>query len=88
MELKDTAKGMESSDFKDRFIAEYQQLVLRMHKIDLALENNKNSDALEPIDVALLKEQYGYMSQYEDVLYQRANDRLNIKLPTWDEIIN
>lgn len=87
MELKDTAKGMESSDFKDRFIAEYQQLVLRMHKIDLALENNKNSNALEPIDVTLLKEQYGYMSQYEDVLYQRANDRLNIKLPTWDEII-
>ncbi len=88
MELIDTAKGMEGSDFKDRFIAEYQQLVLRMHKIDLTLENNKNSNTLEPIDVALLKEQYGYMSQYEDVLYQRATERLNIKLPTWDEIIN
>ena len=36
MELKDTVKLIESEDFKDRFVAEYQQTKIlydRLHKI-------------------------------------------------------
>ena len=33
MELKDTAKGMSSLDYKERFVAEYQQLKIRYEKL-------------------------------------------------------
>lgn len=33
MELRDTIKLMESNDFKDRFKAEYHQLVIRIGKL-------------------------------------------------------
>lgn len=86
MELRDTVAGMTSENRNERFLAEYQQLVIRMNKLALSLENEEFLNSITPIDVTLLKEQYGYMSQYEDILYQRA-DRLGIGLPTWDEIL-
>ena len=33
MELKDTVQLMQSDDYKDRFRAEYQQLVIRFEKL-------------------------------------------------------
>lgn len=38
MELKDTVKLMESTDYKDRFKAEYYQLVIRFKKLQAMLE--------------------------------------------------
>ena len=38
MELKDTIEGMVSSDYKERFIAEYQQVVIRYQKLKGMLE--------------------------------------------------
>lgn len=38
MELKDTATMMESSDYKERFKAEYLQVALRYHKLSAMLE--------------------------------------------------
>jgi hypothetical protein len=38
MELKDTIELMNSSDYKDRFRAEYQQNVIRLTKLNAMLE--------------------------------------------------
>lgn len=38
MELKDTTKMMESLDYKERFVAEYSQLVIRKVKLAAMLE--------------------------------------------------
>lgn len=38
MELKDTIEGMVSSDYKERFIAEYRQVVIRYLKLKEMLE--------------------------------------------------
>lgn len=38
MELKDTVEMMNSSDYKERFRAEYQQVVIRYQKLKAMLE--------------------------------------------------
>lgn len=38
MELKDTVEMMNSSDYKERFRAEYQQVVIRYQKLKSMLE--------------------------------------------------
>ena len=38
MELKDTVEMMNSSDYKERFKAEYQQVVIRYQKLKAMLE--------------------------------------------------
>lgn len=38
MELKDTVKMMESSDYKERFKAEYYQNVIRLQKLKTMLD--------------------------------------------------
>ncbi len=38
MELNDTIKMMESADYKERFIAEYSQLMIRYKKLAAMLE--------------------------------------------------
>ena len=37
MELKDTISGMLSADYKERFIAEYQQIKIRLEKLKTML---------------------------------------------------
>lgn len=39
MKLVETVNLMCSNDFKDRFIAEYVQLVIRLSKLDAAASN-------------------------------------------------
>lgn len=39
MELKDTIRMMESLDYKERFVAEYCQLVIRKNKLAAMLEH-------------------------------------------------
>lgn len=49
MELKDTIELMQSSDYKDRFKAEYYQLVIRFEKLKKMLENwDNNALGFEP----------------------------------------
>lgn len=44
MTLHDTVKGMESPDYKARFIAEYEQLVIRYYKLKRMLSKWDNGD--------------------------------------------
>ena len=39
MELKDTVEGMNSADYKERFIAEYQQVKIRRDKLQNMVQN-------------------------------------------------
>lgn len=74
MELKDTIDLMTSSDYKDRFKAEYYQVKIRAEKLDKLLQdfyNNKLDFApTSPID--LLQEQLIDMKIYMRKLERRA----------------
>lgn len=78
MELKDTVELMNSVDYKDRFIAEYNQTKIRYEKLKnfcnkieveemLGKEVTKHDCPLE-----LLREQQKYMGLYLSVLEKRA----------------
>lgn len=79
MELKDTVNGMLSDDYKERFVAEYQQTKIRYEKlkkfcdrIELA-ENYDCGETLKhdcPLD--LLRDQQRYMGMYLCCLEKRA----------------
>lgn len=72
--LSDTIKYMESADFKDRFIAEYAQLKIRLDKLIAMVEKHKNG-VLEftPIcPIEILEKQIEIMEEYLEVLKQRA----------------
>lgn len=82
MELKDTIELMNSSDYKDRFKAEYYQLKIRYEKLHAML--TKYHAGLQSGDVAkflgfeptcsisVLQTQEMYMKQYLDQLGIRA----------------
>lgn len=82
MVLKDTIQGMTSEDYKERFIAEYTQLVIRMRALKNILDDHYNGclkfEFKTP--VLLLEEQYNLMSRYCGCLVQRARIE-NITLP-------
>lgn len=78
MELKDTVSGMTSADYKERFIAEYQQTKIRYEKLKafgnkievaemMGTEPPKHDCQLE-----LLREQQKWMGMYLSVLEKRA----------------
>ena len=49
MELKDTVEMMNSADYKERFKAEYQQVVIRYQKLAAMLEKWDNGeDTFQP----------------------------------------
>lgn len=70
-------------NWEQRLVREYSDLVKKMHRLDRFIEIDKDAISTEALE--LLKEQYGYMSQYEDVLYRRAK-LYGIELPTWKEL--
>ena len=74
MELKDTVQLMESEDFKDRFVAEYQQTKIRydrLHKMIVKYEAGKLS--FMPVwALEVLKKQASHMGQYLYILELRA----------------
>jgi len=82
MELKDTVKEMLSEDYKDRFKAEYNQLVIRSRKLKNIIEGYKNGklkiELSCPIDV--LEDQYKIMVLYTGLLVKRAKLYEDIKL--------
>ena len=74
MELKDTIELMQSTDYKDRFKAEYYQIkIMREKLIDLLYRRHMgksgfNSDC--PYD--LLDKQLRTITAYKDILEERA----------------
>lgn len=74
MELKDTIELMNSSDYKDRFEAEYQQVKNRHEKLHKMLVKwDAGTLDFEPTcSKALLMEQERYMREYIRCLETRA----------------
>ena len=74
LELKDTVRMMGSSDYKDRFKAEYLQTKIRydkLHKMVIKYEA-KTLDFKPSCSIELLKEQKRYMGNYLYCLEVRA----------------
>lgn len=82
MELKDTVELMTSTDYKERFMAEYSQLVIRIKKLEKFINLIKAPDhcAVEgrfnvpkhDCSVYLLSEQLEVMERYAKILRLRA----------------
>ena len=71
MTLKDTVDDMLSADYKKRFIAEYNQLTIRLTKLYDFL-SKKDDKALNNGNIKLLKCQADYMEAYAGILRDRA----------------
>ena len=89
MRLEDTAKLMTSEDYKERFIAEYVQVVIRLTRLGLLLNKVKNGEApscfTPTCPISLLEAQYMAMLRYSYILLKRAEIE-KIELPSIDEI--
>ena len=68
----DTASLMESWDYKDRFVAEYIQLSIRMGNLDNFLERDADSYKVPYKVHKLLCRQYLAMKAYMEILKERA----------------
>lgn len=80
MKLVETVNLMCSNDFKDRFIAEYVQLVIRLSKLDAVLSNTSDTRfEVDDITKALMLKQRDAMESYKVCLKKRA-DILGIDL--------
>lgn len=74
MELLDTIELMKSSDFKDRFKAEYHQLKYRVEKLATMLSKYEDGtlEFIPKCSIEILAAQRGYMEAYLHVLKKRA----------------
>ena len=74
MELQETIKKMESSDYKERFCAEYEQLVIRQRKLANMLEKwDTGSLPFAPSCPRSVYElQLKAMNDYKSILEARA----------------
>lgn len=74
MELKDTIELMNSSDYKERFKAEYLQAKIRYDKLDkMLIKYEAGTLNFTPsCSLELLKEQKKYMGNYIRILRIRA----------------
>ena len=74
MELKDTVAQMNSSDYKERFKAEYKQLTIRLLKLGAMLEKWEAGElGYNPIcPYETLRTQYNAMLKYKCCLEIRA----------------
>ena len=80
MKLVETVNLMCSRDFKDRFIAEYAQLVIRLSKLNDVLNNTSDvSHEVDDTTRALMLKQRNAMESYKMCLEKRA-DILGIDL--------
>lgn len=80
MKLVETVNLMCSRDFKDRFIAEYAQLVIRLSKLNDVLNNTSDvSHEVDDTTRALMLKQRDAMESYKMCLEKRA-DILGIDL--------
>ena len=74
MELKDTVVMMESSDYQERYKAEYYQLKIRVEKLAAMLEKYAAGtlNFTPSCSYELLFEQLIYMRDYMQILEKRA----------------
>ena len=74
IQLLDTVLDMTSGDYERRFIAEYKQLNIRLHKLQDTIDKyEKNKlDFYLKTPIGILKRQLRYMIEYEAILYYRA----------------
>lgn len=74
MELQDTIKYMCSGDYKERFKAEYWQLVDRYNKLSTLITRYraKTLDFETKSNIKLLEAQALYMEAYAGILRDRA----------------
>lgn len=74
MELKDTIGLMNSVDYKDRFKAEYFQLMIRFDKLNVMYRKMRDGtlEFTPTCPKELYSSQLAAMAQYIDVLQQRA----------------
>lgn len=89
MELKDTIELMQSKEYKDRFLAEYYQVVIRATKLrDMVIKYKKGELNFKPTcPVSVLEQQLKIMEAYTDLLESRAIIE-NIKIPDSMKYIN
>ena len=75
MELNETIEMMQSSDYKERFKAEYYQLKIRYEKLeDMLVKYSAGTLEFEPsCSYTILTEQFNFMRAYLHVLKVRAN---------------
>lgn len=75
MKLQDTAELMNSSDYKERFQAEYYQLVIRIKKLQKFLTDSPLDTLTQAIRVPseLFGTQLKAMLEYQRVLEIRAS---------------
>lgn len=72
MELKDTCDMMVSSDYKDRFKAEYYQLLIRYKKLKSMVDNWDNLTFVPTCSKSVYKAQLEAMNKYILILRHRA----------------
>lgn len=72
--LEDTIELMKSSDYKERFIAEYMQTKIRYNKLHrMIIQYEAGTLSFEPVTPILtLKNQRSFMGQYLNQLEIRA----------------
>ena len=72
MRLEDTSKLMTSEDYKERFIAEYVQVAIRLTRLGTLLSKVKNGEApscfTPTCPIYLLEAQYMAMYKYSYAL--------------------
>lgn len=76
MELKDTIEGMLSDDYKERFKAEYKQLIIRLDRLETIIDkfyNDELDDFTLSCPIELLIDQSYIMDRYVEVLRKRAS---------------
>lgn len=83
-QLNQTVDLMDSESYKERFIAEYAQITIRMIRLRKALDSIKDNTypkCFKPTcDIDVLNTQLNYMSAYRGVLIFRASIE-EIELP-------
>lgn len=81
MELKDTITLMQSSDYTERFIAEYLQLRIRKEKLETFITKYKRNQLSFTPDcsIAMLEAQLAIMVGYINILENRARiEKINL----------
>lgn len=71
--LEGTIENMLSSDYKKRFKAEYQQLLIRYQNLCSFIKRAELGKEKHDCDLSLLKQQRLIMSKYLDILVNRAS---------------
>lgn len=79
MKLKDTCSLMNSADYKERFLAEYQQLKIRTEKLQNFVSKIDAAEICQKAEMPehdcpknLLLRQLSIMKEYLDILRMRA----------------